>query len=191
MVVLAKQQALIVSRSMISIINVQVEQIQSDKLQTNLSLVNQKVYYEHEQNILSDSAVCSECENEQAVYFCKSCKPAYRELCEDCKKHRLKVYKTKNHCVVPLDEIKEGLKSESLQDKAKKRETWLYDSHREHIEGARVCYYCSDCDRLMCQHCTVVDHNPQIHGPGKNTIYLIKNLVEDSQEGQPNLKGTI
>lgn len=162
----------------------QVEQIKSDELPTNLSLVNQKLYYEHEQNILSDSALCSECD-EPAIYYCKSCKPGQRELCEDCKRHHLKVNKTKHHSVVLLKDVKEDLKTESLQDKAKKRESWLCEIHKEEDINARVCYYCSECDKLLCTHCTLVGrHN-------NHAVYFIKHLVEEPKEGEPNLKGTM
>ncbi|XP_078329967.1 E3 ubiquitin-protein ligase TRIM36-like isoform X1 [Crassostrea virginica] len=87
---------------------------------------------------------CDECEDDPAIFFCKTC-PG--NLCEKCKsQHKIRKI-TKNH------EIKEfGTDNEELVD-------FLYCSDHK---TKRIECYCDPCKKPVCTDCIVLFHNGHV-----------------------------
>ena len=121
------------------------------KLKTNKSYENMVGHLTLEDKVVSEQGVkCTECEESNAAVFCKNCN---YPLCEDCKRHHLKCKKTKEHMLLPLNEIRpKSGSSEGFEGVC--HNTWMCATH-----NSEVCMYCIQCDVVICRDCALTDHN--------------------------------
>ena len=102
---------------------------------------------------------CDECHREDPVVaFC----PDYTLfLCHVCNEHHKRSIKSRDHCIVPLTELR-SKKDVVVVPKPKAMMCAEHD-----IE---LLFYCETCDQLVCMYCTVKDHGGHKHDTVKKIV---------------------
>ena len=89
---------------------------------------------------------CEKCNENPAITFCADCAMF---LCHDCgQQHHQSINKSQNHKIVMLTE------SGGAKTHENKSQTMKCTDHDEEL-----LFYCETCDRLICMHCTGLDHD--------------------------------
>ena len=93
-------------------------------------------------------AVCEQCSNGKSVAFCRQCTDF---ICAECKMLHGKLKPFAGHTVAILEELKKGgAKHVPLKETPPPK-------CPEHDKTMKV--FCFNCDYLICQNCTLIDHN--------------------------------
>ncbi|XP_071787379.1 transcription intermediary factor 1-alpha-like [Asterias amurensis] len=97
--------------------------------------------------------VCNLCEEKnKATHFCYDC-PMF--ICANCYKMHKKIPLLLSHTVATLKDVRNG---KTAMKKTKPKRHPECQTH----EGEVMWFYCTTCDVMICQACTVIDHrNPQ------------------------------
>ncbi|XP_071787384.1 E3 ubiquitin-protein ligase TRIM33-like [Asterias amurensis] len=97
--------------------------------------------------------VCNLCEEKnKATHFCYDC-PMF--ICANCYKMHKKIPSLLSHTVATLKDVRNG---KTAMKKTKPKRHPECQTH----EGEVMWFYCTTCDVMICQACTVIDHrNPQ------------------------------
>ena len=102
---------------------------------------------------------CDECHGEDPIVaFCPDCTTFF---CHVCNEHHKRSIKSRDHCIVPLTELR-SKKDVVVVPKPKAMMCTEHD-----IE---LLFYCETCDQLVCMYCTVKDHSGHNHDTVKKII---------------------
>ena len=143
------------------------------KLPTNRSYKNLVSHLTLEDNVTSEQgSKCEECEEGNAVTLCRDCN---LPLCEECQRHHSKSKKTREHVMLPVNELR-ARSSSSDSCEGVGHQTWMCDKHN----SMQVCIYCMTCDVVICRDCALVDHN--------NHEKQFAPKVIDEPENRPKIK---
>ena len=143
-------------------------------LKTNEGLKNMVSHLTLEDRMVSEQGVkCDECRSNAAAVFCRDCNYT---LCEDCKQHHTRHYKTQGHTLIPLNEVRQ--RSDSSEGVL--HQTWKCNIHTD----AEVCIYCIKCDVVICRDCALTDHN-------NHDKQFAKQLLDKPPNPENDYKGQI
>lgn len=93
-------------------------------------------------------ALCEMCSGGKVEAFCRQCTDF---ICTDCVRSHAKLKVFSGHCVVTLDELKEG---GTKHLRASADATTL--TCKDHEEPLKI--FCFDCNCLVCRDCILIDH---------------------------------
>lgn len=90
---------------------------------------------------------CEESQNAKATSFCNDC---HEYLCDECVFAHKRVRMTKDHTIVPKDDVK---KDEDIPDTSKQKMMYCTTHKQEALK-----LFCETCDKLTCRDCQLLEH---------------------------------
>ena len=102
--------------------------------------------YDILKKVESNEITCQNCSEAKATFFCHTC----RFVCAGCTNDHKKKKVYEGHKTLPISEMMGGA---LIQPPMKNPATSTCKKHKEEMK-----LYCFECEQLICQDCTLVDH---------------------------------